>query len=365
MMSEYYLKAGGNQAVSVNPPNNLDYHITKQGSSWLWAVTSVFGFLVVVYAILFFIAEMRSNSLTRYSLAAPFLVSFFMFFFYFTYASDLGWTGIQAEFHHVTVDKPVTGLTPGVRQIFYAKFVAWFLSWPLLLFLIELSSVSTTVQHSDTLSVLDMIHSLLVQIFAAFFWIISLLVGALIRSSYKWGYFTFGAVSMLIMEAILIRRQFVTLKTRAFNGAMLGFIMIVVWLYFICWGLSEGGNRIQPDSEAVFYGILDLIVFAIYPAYLLFIIKTFGDWPAFSWRGGFAKRDEEHSEKPSGQTSARQSGETAVPQTHVNHAAPAATGPALGPTAEQPNVAGPATTTHQTTTTAEIPAANPIARETA
>ncbi|QLQ81849.1 hypothetical protein HG537_0G01030 [Torulaspora globosa] len=362
-MSEYFLKASGNQAVNVNPPTGLDYHITKQGSSWLWAVTSVFGLLVVVYAILFFIAEMRSNSLTRYSLAAPFLISFFMFFFYFTYASNLGWTGIQAEFGHVKVDNPVTGLTPGVRQIFYSRFVAWFLSWPLVLFLIELSSVSTTVQHSDTLSVLDMIHTLLVQIFSAYFWIIALLVGALIRSTYKWGYFTFGAVSMLIMEAILIRRQFVTLKTRAFNGAMLGFIMVIVWLYFICWGLSEGGNRIQPDSEAVFYGILDLILFAIYPAYLLFIIKAFGDWPAFSWRGGFARRtDEEHLEKPSGQPSVRQSGETAVPQTHANHAAgapAAATGPALGPTAEHPpSAAGP-------TTMAEIPAANPIARETA
>ncbi|QLL34732.1 hypothetical protein HG536_0H01070 [Torulaspora globosa] len=366
-MVEFLLK-GGNQAVSVNPPHDLDFHITKQGSSWLWAVTSVFGLLVVVYAILFFIAEMRSTSLVRYSLAAPLLVSLFMCFFYFTYASNLGWTGIQAEFGHVKVNTPVTGLNPGVRQIFYSRFVAWFLSWPLLLFLIELSSVSTAEQHGETFSVFDMIHSLLVQIFSAYFWIVALLVGALIRSTYKWGYFTFAAVSMLIMEAMLIRRQFVTLKTRAFNAAMLGFILVVVWLYFICWGLSEGGNRIQPDSEAVFYGILDLIVFAVYPAYLLFIIKAFGDWPAFSWKGGFARRvDEEHAEKPSGQTSVRQSGETAVPQTHVNHpAAAAATGPALAPTAEHPNVAaGHATTAHQTTTTAEIPAAIPVTRETA
>lgn len=362
-MTDYYLKASGNQAIEVNPPTGLDYHITKQGSSWLWAVTSVFGVLVVIYAVLFFIAEMKSTSLTRYSLAAPFLISFFMFFFYFTYASDLGWTGIQAEFSHVTVDTPVTGLSPGVRQIFYSKFVAWFLSWPLVLFLLELSSVSTTVQQSDTLSVLDMIHTLLVQIFASYFWIISLLVGALITSTYKWGYFTFGAVSMLILQGILIRRQFVTLKTRAFNGAMLGLIMLIVWLYFVCWGLSEGGNRIQPDSEAVFYGVLDLIVFAVYPAYLLFIIKAFGNWPSFSWRGGFARHDEETNEKPSGPTSIRQSGETAVPHTHANHPAPVTTTNPPAATTAPTNVAsGHTTTAHHTTTTTE-PTTNPVVNE--
>lgn len=352
----FSLKASGNQAISVNPPTGLDFHLTKRGSSWLWAVTSLFGLATVVYAVLFFVAEAKSTRLTRYGLAAPLLVSFFMFFFYFTYASNLGWTGIQAEFNHVTVSDSVTGLTPGVRQIFYSRFVAWFLSWPLVLFLLELSSVSTSVLQSDSVSVLDMLHTLLVQIFTSFFWVVSLLVGALITSSYKWGYFTFGAVSMLVLQGIIIRRQFVTLRTRAFNAAMLALVLLVVWLYFICWGLSEGGNRIQPDSEAVFYGILDLIVFLVYPAYLEFIISRFGKWPAFSWRGGFATRGDEErvNEKPSRPTSIRQSGETAVP--HGNQHATAGVHPTTGTTGAGVPVAtigptGPTVTTGTTTTT--------------
>jgi bacteriorhodopsin len=36
-------------------------------------------------------------------------------------------------------------------------------------------------------------------------------------------------------------------------------ILTLTWiLYPIAWGCSEGGNRIAPDSEAVFYGILDI-----------------------------------------------------------------------------------------------------------
>ena len=45
----------------------------------------------------------------------------------------------------------------------------------------------------------------------------------------------------------------------------------LVWiLYPVAWGLSEGGNVIQPDSEAVFYGILDLITFGLMPTILIF-----------------------------------------------------------------------------------------------
>lgn len=40
-----------------------------------------------------------------------------------------------------------------------------------------------------------------------------------------------------------------------------GVITLFVWLlYPIAWGVCEGGNVIAPDSEAVFYGVLDLSV---------------------------------------------------------------------------------------------------------
>ena len=44
-----------------------------------------------------------------------------------------------------------------------------------------------------------------------------------------------------------------------------------MWLlYPIAWGLCEGGNVIAPDSEAVFYGVLDFIAKPIFGASLLF-----------------------------------------------------------------------------------------------
>ena len=45
---------------------------------------------------------------------------------------------------------------------------------------------------------------------------------------------------------------------------------IFLWfLYPIAWGLSEGGNVIAPDSEAVFYGVLDIMAKPVFGALLL------------------------------------------------------------------------------------------------
>lgn len=40
-------------------------------------------------------------------------------------------------------------------------------------------------------------------------------------------------------------------------------------LYPIAWGLCEGGNVISPDSEAIFYGILDFLAKPCFGALLI------------------------------------------------------------------------------------------------
>jgi bacteriorhodopsin len=46
---------------------------------------------------------------------------------------------------------------------------------------------------------------------------------------------------------------------------------IFLWfIYPIAWGLCEGGNVISPDSEAVFYGVLDILAKPVFGALLIF-----------------------------------------------------------------------------------------------
>ncbi|CCC68187.1 hypothetical protein NCAS_0B01030 [Naumovozyma castellii] len=313
------VKSSGNRAVRSNPPHDLDFHLTEQGSDWLWALFSIFGCLAVVYIAFFFIAEAKGTSLTKYALATTLLISMFNAFGYFTYASNLGWAGIQAEFNHLHVHPSITGLSPGVRQIFYAKYCAWFLSWPLLIFLNEMTGMSISEEGKlDELSVVDTVHSLLFQILGTEFWVVSLLVGSLIKSTYKWGYWVFGCVAMLLVEYIFIKRQFIDLRIRGFTMCMHITYLIIMWLYFICWGLSEGGNKIQPDSESVFYGVLDFCIFAVYPGYLCFIAQHYGKTPKMSMnmKSPFHKHhddeEDQYEAKEVESSSPRNSGETQV-----------------------------------------------------
>lgn len=54
-----------------------------------------------------------------------------------------------------------------------------------------------------------------------------------------------------------------------------GSILLLTWvLYPIAWACSEGGNVIAPDSEAIFYGILDIISKIIFSAVLLWFHRS-------------------------------------------------------------------------------------------
>lgn len=49
-----------------------------------------------------------------------------------------------------------------------------------------------------------------------------------------------------------------------------GSINLIVWMcYPIAWGVCEGRNIIAPDSEAVSYGILDLLAKSVFGTILL------------------------------------------------------------------------------------------------
>jgi bacteriorhodopsin len=51
---------------------------------------------------------------------------------------------------------------------------------------------------------------------------------------------------------------------------MCGSLTAFLWiLYPIAWGVSEGGNLIAPDSEAVFYGVLDFLAKPVFGALLI------------------------------------------------------------------------------------------------
>lgn len=100
------------------------------------------------------------------------------------------------------------------------------------------------------------------------------LIGALVASSYKWGYFVFGCAALFYIAYQLTwesRRHANAISPEAGKTFLYcGSLTVLLWfLYPIAWGVSEGGNLIHPDSEAAFYGILDILAKPGFGALLL------------------------------------------------------------------------------------------------
>lgn len=302
-----------NNVLNSNPVmEGIGIHLTEQGSSWLWAAFSLFTLFYLVHGSLYALPIFKTDVVKKNLLLVPFFTNTVLAFAYYTYASNLGYAPQTAEFEHVT-----TGDGNFVRQIFYTKFVGWFVAFPAAMLAISiatstLSETLTNETHQNFAGVVSSLTSYVVKVGAAWVFVLGLLVGAFIHSSYKWGYFVFACVAELFAIFMILRNLAASARASTYSklAAIFVCIQIVVWLlYPVCWALSEGGNVLQPDSEAVFYGVLDLCTFCFIPTILTWINISIMDDEFFQKLIPFSHGH--WSEKVA--HSPRHSGDTAVP----------------------------------------------------
>lgn len=249
---------GGNQAINVNPATGVGNSLTARGSDFLWAVFAVFGFSALVHgAFTLYHVRKYGDRLRAGAHAGPTILSTVLAATYYTMASNLGWAAVVVEFTHYHPAETT-------RQAFYARFIGWFLAWPALLFHFELNAEASRVIVSHNL--FHVITHMLLQVSAAETMVLGLLLGAVVHTSYKWGYWTFGTVGLLFALVLLLHRQLSGGRTSTVTWIVMAFYSVCYILYPVAWGLSYGGNVISTDSEAVFFGVLDLVVFWIIPA---------------------------------------------------------------------------------------------------
>ena len=127
----------------------------------------------------------------------------------------------------------------------------WFITTPALLLTLVLAS-GLPLSDIVTLIFFDIVM------------IVTGLVGGLVQSRYKWGFFTFGCVALFYIWWVLagparqsagvLGANYRTAFTR--SALLLSFLWL---LYPIAFGLADGGNVISSDSEMVFYGVLDVL----------------------------------------------------------------------------------------------------------
>lgn len=250
-MSEFIelMKRGGNEAIKINKPTGADFHLTARGSDWLFTVFCLFMFFAIILILLMFRKPVNER-LFYYTAIAPLL---FMSMAYFSMASNLGWTPIQALYNHNRVSTQKTHL--GYRQIFYARYIGWFLSLPWIIVQASLLGKTPILQIAFNIGLAEL-------------YVVCLLIASLVHSTYKWGYFVFAfAAGVVACVSIMTttRNSVKRVGGELYNvfTIYMSIVMFLWGVYPIAFGLCEGGNVLVLDSEQIFYGALDVLLYGV------------------------------------------------------------------------------------------------------
>ncbi|TAQ85773.1 hypothetical protein B7494_g5915 [Chlorociboria aeruginascens] len=238
-----------NDALNINPPSGDTYHLSVHGSDWLWAVTAIYLFSFLIVVGLSYFAR-TGERIFHYLFTISLFVGGIA---YFAMASDLGSTPVLTSSN-----------STGTREIFYARYINWFVGWPPLIITIGLiSGVSwATIVYDVILS---------------WIWVSTWLSGALIATHYKWGFFAFGLIAYFLLAASFLHIGSITAKrigiTRHYTGIS-GWLVFLWLLYPIAYGVDDGGNKISVTSGFIFFGILDVLTVPLLSFAVLFLSRT-------------------------------------------------------------------------------------------
>ncbi|PVH76356.1 family A G protein-coupled receptor-like protein [Cadophora sp. DSE1049] len=226
-----------NDALKINPPLGADDHMSEHVSNFLWAVTSIyvasfFGCLIPSFT------SHESKRVFNYILSMALLVGAIT---YFAQASDLGWSIVGS-------------LDNTTHQVFYARYINWVVSFPaLVLSLGILSGVSWT--------------TIILNIFIAWFWVLSYFCAAYTTTDYYWGFFAFGTLAYIILAMSTLNESRESAQVIGISGdymILAGWANVLWLLYPIAFGLGDGGGNVLGVNESfIFFGVLDVLLLPV------------------------------------------------------------------------------------------------------
>jgi len=238
-------------------PNRPHYEtVTETGTKTLWVVWVVMLLSTLGFAFLAFRVPVQKR---LFHVITSF-ITLFATISYFAMA-----TGDGNTFAKIVVNDSTKEIL--YRQVFWARYVDWTLTTPLLLldlaFLAGLSGANILVAI-----VADMVMVLL-GLFAAF--------GK--TDGQKWGYYAMACAAMLVIfyQLVVPGRESVRAKdgSTAKLFTSIGLFTIVLWtLYPIVWGVGEGAHRMSVDAEIICYAILDILAKPVFGFWLLFAHRS-------------------------------------------------------------------------------------------
>lgn len=175
-------------------------------------------------------------------------------------------TGDGASFKHTVLTHEHKHADPThqhvFRQVFWARYVEWALTTPLLL--LNLAFVAGMNGADITVTIVANVIMVLTGLFAAFGQI----------DSQRWGYYviTWLAFLVVVYQVAIGGRRNVAAKgtaTAKFFGAIGSYALLLWAIYPIIWGVSTGSRRMSVNSEVITYAVLDILAVPVFGFWLL------------------------------------------------------------------------------------------------
>jgi len=240
-------------------PNAPVYEkVGETGSKTLWVVF----FIMFISSLGFYYMAFRVPVQKRLFHVITATITTFATLSYFAMA-----TGAGASFAHIVI-KEAHKHTPDTvehifRQVFWARYVDWALTTPLLL--LDLAFLAGMNGANITVTIIADLIMVLTGLFAAF--------GN--TEGQKWGWYAMGCAAYLVIvyQLVVPGRRAVASKssgTASLFASIGGFTLILWTLYPVVWGIGDGSRKWGVDAEIVAYAVLDVLAKPVFGFWLLF-----------------------------------------------------------------------------------------------
>ncbi|KAI9858962.1 MAG: hypothetical protein M1824_003963 [Vezdaea acicularis] len=263
-------------------PNYPEYEkIGSAGKQTLWVVFVI----MLIATIIFSVLGYRVPTKNRLFHILTTFITLFATISYFAMATGDGIsyskTTVTVKHKHQDTYKDV------YRQVFWARYIDWSVTTPLLL--LDLALLAGLSGADILIAIVADLVMILTGLFAAF--------GR--EGGQKWGYYAIACLAYLVIiyQLAVNGRRVVTskdTKSAAFFGSIAGFTLIIWTIYPIVWGISDGSRKVSVDAEVLSYAVLDVLA---KPVFGLWLLVTHAYLPTTNlhldgvWVHGFGKRE--------------------------------------------------------------------------
>lgn len=191
------------------------------------------------------------------------MITIFAALSYFAMASGHG-----ISYNHIKVretHKHVPDTTHDVyRQVYWARYVDWCVTTPLLL--LDLALLAGLSGGIIFVTIVADVIMILTGLFAAF---------GTEGTPQKWGWYAIACIAYLVVIWNLVVHGRTAAKGRGgkvggFYASIGAFTLILWTVYPIIWGVADGARKADVDEEIISYAVLDILAKPVFGAWLLF-----------------------------------------------------------------------------------------------